>query len=338
MRYSKRGFFTLSVLVMLALVGIKFTGLENRSDNNDVSNSPIEPLNPVESEVRSRSQVVSTTIERSETPSTSQRKEINIGNQLAAFEVQVPEMIALSYDFPSSAEQMLKELEPLSYNDAIAARTLGTQLRMCKRGPKTKAELNKEIASIENESRLVGEGGVDDDYAVDYLAAAKEAKESYEYCSSLSQDQIERAEEFFKLGSEAGDFLATAALYEQYLFEGDWEPLFEVSQRMWEEHGNATALGALVQIYDQELLNNIQIGTTPNRVTAHALNIVSLEVHFLGFGQFYQAETGSSSNFRVEIDSLLANTAEKLSPQEHLEAEEIAIKLISENQNCCTLF
>lgn len=248
----------------------------------------------------------------------------------------MPNMPALNYTPPSSGAQFFEDLESIAYDDAIAARALGMELCTCLRGPKSKQELDEQITSLKQESRLVDEGAAqaNDQNPFDYAEAIQRVEQSYRYCSSLSEDQLARAEEFLELGSQGGDFLASAALYEQYLSEGDWEPLFEVSQRLWDEHGSATALSALVLIYDEGYLDDFQIGTTPNRVTTHALNIVSSEVTFLGYGQYYDSE----SDFRVQIDDALSKTAEKLSPQEHLEAEEIAIKIISENENCCMLF
>ena len=88
----------------------------------------------------------------------------------------------------------------------------------------------------------------------------------------------------------------------------------------------------LSHVYENNLVNDIQLGEIPNRVTAHALNIISSEFQFLFLSERIPNE---KANLRVDFDVNLSRTAALLSPLEQERAEALAIEMITSNESCC---
>lgn len=234
---------------------------------------------------------------------------------------------------------MFVELSERAESDPIAARVLAQQLRICDETPRTRSELDDLLAIIRRDAELAGVGDNSQSYVFESAEQAKffevQTIGDSELCSSVTRTMIDRSKEFFQIAADQGDFIATVSLDGIARAQGDWEKVHQTSWRLWNEHGSPYSLGNLAHIFANDLVGNIQLNEIPNTVSAHALNLISTEFQFLFMSERIPAE---QVNLRVEYDDILNRTASLLSPAEHTQAEELALKLIADNENCCQRF
>lgn len=328
-----------SVLLIILLSGISFYYYENDTTQqpelvNDKSSNLISSTNSVE-------EAPSLFLKENKPAVDDTKKSISITIGDTALLINVPTAVnyGLDYQQPDTGSQMFEELSERSKDDPVAARVLAQQLQICNDAPESRDQLNKELQLIRSDAKFIGSP----DQSQNYLFETKEEAEAleaqfigdFEFCSTMTPEMIARSEEFFQRASDEGDFLSTLALENKGKEDGDWEQVLDNNWKLWREHGSPAALGTLSDIYSNDLVEGIQINNVPNRVTAHALNLVSTEFQFLFFSERVPTE---QANLRVEYDDILSRTSSLLSPSENEQAEQLAIQFIVENKACCQLF
>lgn len=223
--------------------------------------------------------------------------------------------------------------------DALAARELGQQLRICEEAHRDEKSLKLEIEAINNAFETGNEEKYSFEPRDDYqrvLSFIAQLESDYNRCKSISEVKLREKTEFFEIASGLGDYMATAILSNEYGYNDDWVNLHSVSEKLWLQHGSPSALFDLARIYSENHIvpSKNTLNGQPVRVLVHAYNTEATEYAYSSLYTAYPHEAATFSP-RYETEAFLTRTAQHLSPDEQLTAEQLALELLQDNKNCC---
>ena len=267
----------------------------------------------------------------------SQRSDISIeiGGETINIPLNVLDLNRLSLPDKGATYLYQKLSERAMQGDIIAARLLSEFLTRC-------SEVFVNLEDHNNSLKLLRENGeypsanpkFSGIHVDESMIAGVEQQFSNEFasCEGLSVEQKKESSKWAEVAAKGGDFLGLDALIKNPSVAG--ERKIELMKKQWKDFGYidgatgiAAVLSGLSRFPDYK-------GVEPDPKTAYAYFLIASNINV--------AFTDSSKPFEAvalnveygEFESLLSS---KLSPQEHLEAEQMAIELITSNPNCCAI-
>lgn len=221
--------------------------------------------------------------------------------------------------------------------DAVGARILATELDHCNSVFVEESELDLALERLyttkkySSPDRQVIDASIKDEVLEGF---ANSLKENFEYCQGLSPDVRNEAEKWAKIGAENGDLLAMRMLIDKS--EADPQTQLKWYKRSWSDYGDASAPNGIGHLYRKGLVPNQNGELVSDPKKAYTYFLVGLELEFALLRSFSPAEFDhNSANIRSDYSQFLSMLTSALTPQEQLEAEQEAVKLISDNPNCC---
>lgn len=213
---------------------------------------------------------------------------------------------------------------------AAAARLLYQELTFCETAfvdydeyqealRKLREEGLRTYPGAENRSEKVHRG-------LDTTSHSEIITEGYEKCQGITQKHTENIIQWAELAAHNGDFLSMRTMANEKGFTPEGLEWYE---KAWKA-GHVSAADAL-SIWHRNGASETS-GRQPDYLTSYAYLLVNYKVYedALKSSGYPQAQ-----NLIVSMDSALQGLGGYLSPQEQAQAENLAVKLLRENENCC---
>jgi len=199
--------------------------------------------------------------------------------------------------------------------DVIALRSLAVTLRMCSEIPSTEKELDSLLEQLKP----------NDISNVDVLS------KSYKYCEGITETDRKNYLQWASLGNESGDFVSYSILSEQI----EVHLKQELHQKWWDEHKFVGAANYLSNEYQRGVMDDAGTRTKPDYIKSYAYFLVTEKLS----GKFLEANNSQLALARIqpEIDERKSSIAINLSPQQQIEAEALAVKLLEDGSTKCCL-
>lgn len=254
--------------------------------------------------------------------------------------VEVVYQLTSSHNVPSPRKGALNvyifELMGLAVEgNAGAAQGVYSLLSDCSSTPRTQSEFNDSLMELQTSGKVthasgmgVTPGHVFPVGSEVHSMAVNTVRLKYESCSRVTDLQISEREKWNTMAKELGSARALGQRARE-LLQTDPEAAFEVYQQLW----NAGEIS-----FASELQRAYQTGTAPKAngkpdlITAYAFELLLNKV----FEQaHYDSKNPNATNLAAMMDESLAQLAANLTYEQKISAEERAVKLLKENQNCC---
>lgn len=154
----------------------------------------------------------------------------------------------------------------------------------------------------------------------------------FDACLGLTPDQKNESSRWARIAAENGDFLGIEQLINDPTV--DAEERLGLLERQWSDFGFAGGATGVAAVLSGLSKFSAYEGVEPDPKKAYAYFIVSSKIEIALAESLGSSRVSQISSEHGVFESLL--TA-KLTPAEHLEAEQIAAELIRSNENCCTV-
>jgi len=213
--------------------------------------------------------------------------------------------------------------------EAAAAVQLYRNLSTCRHAHRSQRELDDALDQLHEEGAMAWPGHNGDVEFVpegfDKTAYANSLKRAYVRCEGLDSDQISQAENWIRLAVQNGEYMGTRFLTEEL---GRTEESFDLWQAAWDE-GHINAAQALIMYYRDDSPD--AVNGAPDYIKTYAFQLIRNKVR-LAANEFSDMPNPQMAQ---AYDDALKVTSGFLNPQEQREAEQLAIEILSANENCC---
>lgn len=234
------------------------------------------------------------------------------------------DLTLLSYVEPQSSIQLISPLSAViddliiaaNEGDIGAASVLGNNLLRCSSAPRSKDDYSESVL------RLGGSSTPEEFREIELEMLL----ENYEMCKGLSDDKVNDYLPWLKLAAEGGDVASINSLFSEL---GMTRETGEIVNSAWEQ-GFIGMGHSIAMLHSQGLMTESGV---PDNVSAYAYAYATNLV----WGKAYEVNNSpyvgnSVSDLQTALDGMIGS---RLSPQEQIEAEELAYNLLKGNKKCC---
>ena len=262
--------------------------------------------------------------------------EIEIGDTNVSFRAYLLELNEFSLPVEKGGAYLYDRLSQRGEGgDIIAARMLSVLLSRCGETFINREEHDNALALLKNEGKYPSANPsysaikVQDEM-LDSVASFFENE--YELCKELSRDKRSEANKWARLAAEGGDFLAI----EQLLNSSDISSgeKIDLIEKRWKEFGyvdSTTELAAILSGLSSFPGFADDVEADPKQ--AYAYFLVSTRINAAVLEETNPIEARQKEADSYAFEQILTS---KLTPQEHLDAEKLAVDLIESNDTCCS--
>ena len=218
--------------------------------------------------------------------------------------------------------------------DPVAARLLSDLVGLCNETFESEEEQLNALDVLVKERKFLTKipGFPEIDVSDEMFDTVKNQLESdYELCKGLSSDKRGESVKWSRIAAEGGDFLGI----DQLLNHPDVSGLEKVSllEKQWEEFGYVQGAKGLAAVLSGLSKFSSYSDVEPDPKKAYAFFLASSKIEI---AQLNNIDSYKAQQKELDLNVFKDLLTSKLSAQEHIEAEKLALQLIKQNSRCCT--
>lgn len=152
-------------------------------------------------------------------------------------------------------------------------------------------------------------------------------------CEGVSDKMLQTRDHWMRVAAEGGDYLAR----QDWAFQlGKTVEAYRVIEDFWLD-GNASALPLMSHLAKHGISSHTAMGE-PDYVRAYAFNLIYLKLDMAAraYGQSWKPPESQRLDRYIAYEQHLKQIGGYLTPQQQADAERLAIRMIRNNENCCT--
>jgi len=214
--------------------------------------------------------------------------------------------------------------------NAAAARTLYEALTICEMAFSDEASYQEALSLLRQKGVRSYPG---DQHAQENIPPGLDTShheemitEQYIKCQGITTRQKQNKIQWAEMAAHGGDFLAMRTMANE---QGFTQEGFEWYEKGWKS-GHASAADALSIWYRNGAPDSA--GGKPDYISSYAYLLINFKIYE---NVFNSSNSPQAQNRIVDMENALLGIGGYLNPQDQVKAEELAVKLLQDNSNCC---